>query len=170
MVTKPELWLPLRVCCCVSPIELKSRSEWGENPAVRTCESFRPARCYAAGYGQYRTFSCNYGYLKMPVQSPLPDGQSHWRIAGLVVFVIVVALFSLVSLQAGMRGLGVSMTLAAGVQITVRRIPYGWEGKEPSGYITGFPAVLICLLMGAIGMMMIVRPDFMLTLFGWVGA
>ncbi len=103
----------------------------------------------------------------MPVQSPLSDGQSHWRIAGLVAFVIVVALFSFVSFQVGMVGLGASMMIAAGVQITVRRIPYGWEEKEPSGYITGFPAVLICLLLGAIGMMMIVRPEFVLTLFGW---
>lgn len=106
----------------------------------------------------------------MSVQPRLPDEQSHWRIAGLVVFVIVVALFSLVSLQAGMRGLGASMMIAAGAQITERRIPYGWEGKEPSGYITGFPTVLICLLIGAIGLVMIMRPDFMLTLFGWTGA
>lgn len=106
----------------------------------------------------------------MPVKAPLPDEQSHWRIAGLVVFLVVVALFSLVSLRAGMRGVGVSMMIASGVQITVRRIPYGWEGKRPSGYITGVPAVLICLLMGAIGVMMIVRPDFMLTLFGWAGS
>lgn len=106
----------------------------------------------------------------MPVQSPLPDERSHWRSVRLMAFVIVVALFSLVSLQAGMRGLGVSMMIAAAVQITARRIPYGWEGKEPSGYITGFPAVLISLLMGGFGMMMIMLPDFMLTLFGWAGA
>jgi hypothetical protein len=116
------------------------------------------------------TFSCNYGYLKMPVQSPPPDTQSHWRSAGLVTLVMVVALFSFVSFQAGMRGLGASMIIAAGVQITVRRIPYGWKGKEPSGYITGSSAVLICLLLGAIGMAMIVRPEFMLTLFGWTEA
>jgi hypothetical protein len=67
-------------------------------------------------------------------------------------------------------GAGVIMLIDAGVQITECRIPYGWEGKEPSGYLTGLPALLVSLLMGALGITMIIPPELMLTLVGWPDA
>lgn len=100
---------------------------------------------------------------------PPPESSSVWRIAGWVSFAVTAALFMFVSSRAGMRWLGVVMLVGAAVQIIQRRIAYGWEGRAPSGYITGTPAVLLGLLLGALGLAMLAKPDFMLVLFGWEG-
>lgn len=96
-----------------------------------------------------------------------PEHTLRWRIAGFIAFVFIVALFQLISSQAGMRGVGVVMLVVAGVQLVKRRIPYGWEAQEPSGYITGVPAVMVGLLMGAAGILMFAQPALMLFIFGW---
>jgi uncharacterized membrane protein YfcA len=98
---------------------------------------------------------------------PPPERLSAWRVIGWASFAIGVALFLFIGSRAGMRWFGV-VTLAAGaVQVVQRRIAYGWEGREPSGYITGVPAVLLGLLIGALGLAMLAKPDFMLVLLGW---
>ncbi len=66
-----------------------------------------------------------------------------------------------------MRWMGAVMLYGAVMQIVQRRIAYGWEGREPSGYITGFPAVILGVLLGALGVAMLVQPELMLALFGW---
>ncbi|BBL70080.1 hypothetical protein MoryE10_06860 [Methylogaea oryzae] len=66
-----------------------------------------------------------------------------------------------------MRGAGLLMLVGAGVQLATRRIPYGWEGLDPAGYITGVPAVVLSLLMGLAGAAMLAQPELMLVLFGW---
>lgn len=106
----------------------------------------------------------------MTVKLPLPEKYSRWRTVSFAAFAVMAFLFLFVSSRAGMRGLGVVMLIGSGAQIAARRIPYGWEGKEPSGYITGFPALLVSLLMGTLGMAMIFQPALMLTLFGWKDA
>lgn len=82
-------------------------------------------------------------------------------------FLTVVALFLLVSSRAGMRGLGLVTLAWASVLAVKRRIPYGLEGQEPAGYITGFPALLLSLVFAVLGGAMIAMPDFMLAMFGW---
>ena len=101
------------------------------------------------------------------MQIPPSENSTVWRIAGWVSFAVTVALFTFVSSRAGMRWLGIVMLVGAAVQITQRRIVYGWEGRAPSGYITGVPAVLLGLLLGALGLAMLAKPEFMLILFGW---
>lgn len=59
------------------------------------------------------------------------------------------------------------MLAGATVQAIQRRIPYGWGGREPSGYITGVPAVFLSALMGLVGVVALVQPDLMLALWGW---
>lgn len=98
---------------------------------------------------------------------PSPEKLSASRLAALAAFVVVVALFQLVSSKAGMRGMGVVMLVGAGGQLVTRRIPYGIEGYEPSGYITGKFAVILSLLMGLVGIVMVAQPELMLALFGW---
>ncbi len=66
-----------------------------------------------------------------------------------------------------MMGVGIMMLAGAVFQLVTRRIPYGWEGLEPSGYITGVPAILLSLFMFAAGLAMLLQPEFMLVLFGW---
>ena len=101
------------------------------------------------------------------MQIPPPENSSAWRIAGMASFAVGVALFMFVSSHAGMRWLGVVMLVGAIVQIVQRRIAYGWEGREPSGYITGIPAVVLGVLLGALGVAMLAKPDLMLAIFGW---
>lgn len=101
------------------------------------------------------------------MQIPPPDKSSAWRIAVMAAFAVGVALFMFVSDRDGMRWFGVVTFVGAIIQIVQQRITYGWAGREPSGYITGFPAVVLGLLMGALGVTMFVQPDLMLALFGW---
>lgn len=98
---------------------------------------------------------------------PPSENSTVWHIAGWTSFAVAVALFTLVGSSAGMRWLGVVMLIGAVVQAIQRRIAYGLEGREPSGYITGIPAVLLGLLLGALGLAMLAKPEFMLVLFGW---
>lgn len=89
------------------------------------------------------------------------------RWVGFCGFAAVAALFTLASSKAGMRGLGVLMLVHAGKYLKEGSIPYGWEGREPSGYITGIGAILLGVLIGLLGVAMLVSPDLMLRLFGW---
>lgn len=103
----------------------------------------------------------------MAMQIPPPEKSSVWRIAGMASFAFTVALFIFVSSRAGMRWLGVVMLVSAVVQIAQRRVAYGWKGREPSGYITGIPSVILGVLFGALGVAMVAQPDLMLAVFGW---
>jgi hypothetical protein len=103
----------------------------------------------------------------MAMNIPRPEQLSLWRVASFVAFAVVVALFLLVSSKAGMRGAGVVMLVVSEIHLVTRRIPYGWEGREPSGYITGVPAVMVGMLTGAVGAAMLAYPELMLALFGW---
>lgn len=103
----------------------------------------------------------------MEMKIPPPENSFVWRTVGWASFAVTVALFMFVSSRAGIRWLGVVMLVGAAIQIIQGRIGYGWEGREPSGYITGVPAVLLGLLLGALGLAMLAEPEFMLGLFGW---
>lgn len=96
-----------------------------------------------------------------------PKKPFRWRLIGIAQFIAVVALFLFVGPKAGIRAVGVSVLVWAAASLLTRRIPYGWEGQEPSGYVTGFPAALISLVMFAAGAAMLVVPDFMLEVLGW---
>ena len=100
------------------------------------------------------------------MQIPPPEKFSAWGIAGMASFAVGVALFMFVSSRAGMRWWGFVMLVGAVVQIVQRRIAYGWEGREPSGYLTGIPAVVLGVLLGALGLAMLAKPDLMLAFFG----
>ena len=95
------------------------------------------------------------------------DPINRWSILGFCCFAAVICLFTLVSPVAGMRGLGIVTIGSALGGIVSRRIPYGWEGREPSGQITGGLAVALSLLFGCLGVAMLTRPKLMLVLFGW---
>ncbi len=95
------------------------------------------------------------------------DPINRWSILGFCCLAAIVCLFTFVDPVAGMRGLGVATIGSALGGIVSRRIPYGWEGREPSGHITGGLAVALSLLLGGLGLAMLVRPRLMLILFGW---
>jgi hypothetical protein len=103
----------------------------------------------------------------MPTKPTPVDRRAHWALVRFLGFAVVVALFMFASSRAGMRGVGILMLAGAAVQVVTRRIPYGWEGRDPSGHISGAPAIVLSVIMAAIGVAMLVKPDLMLVLFGW---
>jgi hypothetical protein len=96
-----------------------------------------------------------------------PERLSFWRVIRFIAFMAVVALFLFVSSRAGIRGVGILMLIGAAVHMVQRRIPYGLEGYEHSGYITGVPAILLGLLAAIAGILMLIQPEFMLSMLGW---
>ena len=104
--------------------------------------------------------------MKVDELQPRPDSRPFWRVASFCAFAVVVVLFIFVSSKAGMRGIGLVMLANACVHLVNQSVSYGWEGQEPSGYITGIPAVLLGILMGVAGVAMLVLPEFMLVLLG----
>ena len=86
---------------------------------------------------------------------------------GMGAFALVVALFEFVGSSLGMRGIGLVMIAVAAMQLKEGRIAYGWENREPSGYIEGAPAMAFSLAMSLAGLGMVFRPMFFVELFGW---
>ena len=80
------------------------------------------------------------------------------RVIGIVVFVIVVAAFVYDRIF-GWRALGIAEVAYGFWVIRTRRISYGWEGQPPSGYITGRLAVVIGLLVIALGAAFVLVPE-----------
>ncbi|KQU67930.1 MULTISPECIES: hypothetical protein [unclassified Rhizobacter] len=93
-----------------------------------------------------------------------PEDPFILRVAGISLVAVAVALFMFVSSRAGMSWLGIVMLVGGIVQTIQRRIAYGLEGRPPSGYITGVPAVIVGVLWCALGVAMLARPDFILEM------
>lgn len=89
--------------------------------------------------------------------------QSRWVAA----FLVVVALFVIVSTKVGTRGMGFLMIAGALKQQFDGRIEYGWEGRPSSGYIIGWPAAVINLIIGLAGLAVVVWPEVAMGVFGW---
>lgn len=103
----------------------------------------------------------------MATEKPTTSDDDGFGLLGLVAFGAVVALFLFVSTKAGTRGMGVLMLLAALLQQVRGRIAYGWEGRPPSGYITGPLATGLNLLFAVIGVAMLIWPEVVSGIFGW---
>jgi hypothetical protein len=86
---------------------------------------------------------------------------------GLAAFLLVVVIFLTVGSRAGTRTLGLVTVVAALIQLRAKRISYGWENREPSGYITGIPAIAISCFLGLFGVAMIINPDLIMAILGW---
>jgi hypothetical protein len=95
------------------------------------------------------------------------DDAGDVSLAGLAAFLVPVVLFLFVSVRAGTRALGLVMTVGALTQQVKGRIPYGWEGRPPSGYITGWIATVLNLVFALAGLAIVVWPDVAMGIFGW---
>jgi hypothetical protein len=93
------------------------------------------------------------------------DGE--FSLLGLAMFAVVVGLFLFVSTKAGTRGVGVCMLGGALIQLREGRIAYGWEGRPPSGHISGWPAKLVSVVFGALGLAVLIWPDVAMGVLGW---
>jgi len=83
-----------------------------------------------------------------------------------VIFFCVTVVLFFVSVKAGTRATGLFIMLMALVQHRQGRIPYGWEGQPPSGYLTGALAMVVCILIAAIGLAVAVWPEVVIDMFG----
>jgi hypothetical protein len=100
-------------------------------------------------------------FKNMPPLKPI----SRWTIVQFFVFVATVVVWLNVSVELALRMLGV-LTIAGGVvQMRERKIAYGWEGHEPSGYITGVPAFVLSAVLVAVGVVLLVAPQLAMPFF-----
>jgi hypothetical protein len=100
-------------------------------------------------------------FKNMPPLKPI----SKWTVVQFFVFVAIVIVWLNVSVELALRMVGV-LTIAGGaVQMWERKIAYGWEGHEPSGYITGIPAFLISAILIAAGVVLVVAPQLAMPFF-----
>lgn len=104
----------------------------------------------------------------MATNKPQESQSTDSNVLRWVGFLGVVALFLFVSAKAGTRGLGASMVAGSILQhLSGRGIEYGWEGRPPSGVITGWPAVLLNAAFGLVGLAMAIWPEVAMGIFGW---
>jgi len=92
---------------------------------------------------------------------------SWWRVGKYIGVAAVLAAFFFAGELVGARASGLLVIAQAYVLLSVKRIPYGWEGQEPSGYITGPFVQVLSTLLGGLGAAFVARPALMLGLFGF---
>jgi hypothetical protein len=77
---------------------------------------------------------------------------------GLLVFVVLVVA-SIYRLTLGIQFAGAAVIWTGFLFVRTARVPYGWRGQPPSGYITGIPAVVTGLAVIGLGIYMLARPE-----------
>lgn len=88
-----------------------------------------------------------------------------WRVLEQGGFVLTLVVFFLAGKNAGVRMMGLSMLVFACHCLFVRRIPYGVEGQEPIGYLTGILAFFCGLIALGVAIFMILKPALVLDIF-----
>jgi hypothetical protein len=90
-----------------------------------------------------------------------------WRIGKYLGFALVMATFAFAGERAGARAAGVLVIAQAYILLSAKRLPYGWEGREPTGYITGPLIQVLAVLLGGLGAAFVAKPTLMLGLLGF---
>jgi hypothetical protein len=90
-----------------------------------------------------------------------------WRFGKYLGFALVMATFAFAGERAGGRAAGVLVIAQAYILLSAKRLPYGWEGREPIGYITGPLVQVLAVLLGCLGAAFVARPTLMLGLLGF---
>lgn len=87
------------------------------------------------------------------------------RFFSYIALAVIISLFVVVSHRAGIRAVGIALLIEAGWSLRLDGIPYGWEGREPSGYFRGMWKTLYCALLAALGITLLSVPDFFIGVF-----
>jgi hypothetical protein len=90
-----------------------------------------------------------------------------WRFGKYLGFALVMATFAFAGERAGGRAAGVLVIAQAYILLSAKRLPYGWEGREPIGYVTGPLVQVLAVLLGCLGAAFVARPTLMLGLLGF---
>ena len=85
------------------------------------------------------------------------------------LFAIVLMTFVLFGIETGARVLGGVMISSALWKQLKGRIPYGWEGQAPSGYLSGGIATILNLAMALFGLAILIWPEVAMAVLGWSG-
>jgi hypothetical protein len=96
-------------------------------------------------------------------ERPPPSWLPSWWLGAAFVALAYLALGAHAAVRAG----GLLIMLYAYAEFLKARIPYGWEGREPSGYLEGTAAKVVAALFGLVGLAAAIAPDFMLVVVGW---
>jgi hypothetical protein len=65
----------------------------------------------------------------------------------------------------GVRALGVAEALVGAYWIRTGSVPYGWEGRAPSGYLQGWVAIGCGVLAIALGLFFLAAPKVVVPMF-----
>ena len=96
-----------------------------------------------------------------PIEDPIS-----WRSALRVAFFIcIVILFLNDKPFLAIRLIGLQIIWQSYFQLMNPSIPYGWEGKPPSGYITGTFAKVLAIIFGSLGFALLIKPELLHFLF-----
>jgi hypothetical protein len=98
------------------------------------------------------------------------SSEKHLRLewyAGAIFFCSFIGAHLMFGAKAAVRVAGVAC-VATGILWMVRRsIPVGIEGRAPSAYVAGWPAVLAGLAIGAVGVGLLIYSALAACLLGW---
>ena len=66
-----------------------------------------------------------------------------------------------------MRCMGGLLTLGVLWSWRQKRIPFGWDGRPASGYITGWPVLMVKIIFALLGLLIAIWPDPFVAFFDW---
>ena|SRR5882672_65994 len=89
------------------------------------------------------------------------------RIAGYVGFAAIVAADLLFGIVAAVRLAGLGCMVTGVIWVVRRSIPVGWEGKPPSYFIAGFPALMVGMAIVLLGIALVAFSSQAACMFGW---
>jgi hypothetical protein len=101
---------------------------------------------------------------------PPKDKWLNNQVLGFLFFILVVLLFIFEQQVIAIRVIGIVLAVAGISIIKTQRVSYGWEGHEPSGLLTGVPALIFGFLMLGLSIFIFIKPNLMLIIFGWGSA
>ncbi len=94
--------------------------------------------------------------------------RENWeKIIGYFVFALLVLVFFAFGAVALTRAVGIALIGTSVYWFVQGNIPYGIEGREPSGYFAGAAARLISIASALLGVALVVAAPKAACLFGW---
>ncbi len=88
-------------------------------------------------------------------------------VAGYSFLAATIVTSHLFNIGAAVRVAGVGAMLTGVIWILRQSVPIGIEGRPPSYYAVGIPAVLLGLAMAVIGLVLLVSPSTIVCPLGW---
>lgn len=101
----------------------------------------------------------------MPLNLPPPEPWTIWSFVRLIAFAAIVFISINYSHVVAVRLIGLLGLAHAVVYVWQRKIPYGWAGHLPSGYLTGRFAVCVGLLLAAVNALLVAVPQVIIEIF-----